>query len=108
MWSKEYVDYVDRNFDKLFKEIYEETFIDSIFSQNDAFVSRDDFVDAITTNSNDMPAAEWVFKTSALSQKFQENIPLREIEKELYQKQLESGVGEVSNNGTTPFLIQEN
>ena len=83
MWSDEYVHYLDQHFDELFKDAYEELFIDRIFSSNDSFITRDDFVEAITTHSNDMPAAEWVFRTDALASRFREHIQINVIEQEI-------------------------
>ena len=77
------------------------------------FVTRDEFVEAITTNSKDTPAAEWVFKTDSISQNFHESEPLKEIEKEIEEKKLKSGEGEVAyddalKSSNQNLLIQNN
>ena len=50
--SQPFIDYLSDNIVSIFSEIYEELFIDSIFGQNDSFINRDDFIQAITTNSD--------------------------------------------------------
>lgn len=104
LWSEEYVNYIDSHFDEIFDDVYEDLFIDSIFSSNDSFVQRDDFIEAITTNSNDMPAAEWVFKTDALGKRFREQLPMDDIEKEIDSQAIEVKMS-YQNINSTNLLI---
>jgi len=48
-------------FDRIFLQIYEEEFIDCIFANSEALITREEFVISIAGNLNEKPRCEWIF-----------------------------------------------
>ena len=61
-WSKDYIKIIEKNYKRIFKDIYEQVFIDKIFGSNDSFINREDFLKSISTSEDELPKAEWIFK----------------------------------------------
>ena len=65
-WSEEYLIYMEQNFDKLFKEIYEQEFVDLIFEESEAIITKDDFRTAIAGDLDDEAKLDWLFSPSKI------------------------------------------
>ena len=70
LWSDEYLIFIEENFEKIFKVIYEEQFIDRIFLTHEARVDREDFVKAIAGDFDEEPKCDWIFNTSKIREIF--------------------------------------
>jgi len=49
-WSDTYLITAEENFDSIFDEIFEEEFINHIFSEHEALIDKEEFVEAIAGN----------------------------------------------------------
>lgn len=52
-WSPHYVQYVQTNYDVIFTSMYDENFIDRIFSANSSKITRKEFITSIVGNAAD-------------------------------------------------------
>ena len=49
-WSDSYLILAEENFDKIFKEIYVDEFVDMIFEDHEAMIEKEEFVHSIAGN----------------------------------------------------------
>ena len=75
-WSDEYLVYIEENFDTIFRKLYEDKFVDEIFLDHEARITRDDFITAIAGDYDEPPKCEWLFTPSMVRQKFQAEVDL--------------------------------
>lgn len=75
-WSDEYLSYIELNFDSIFQEMYEETFVDKIFLSHEARVYEADFITAIAGDIDDAPKLEWIFNPTLIREEFQKKVQL--------------------------------
>lgn len=83
-WSKEYLQVMDLNLDEMFKDVYQDLFVDKIFGLNETYISRTTFITAITAQINGIKKADWIFKTKQLRTRFHENLDLIKVKEEIY------------------------
>ena len=53
--------YLEQNFEKIFKDIYEQEFVDQIFMEHEAIISKDDFKTAIAGDLDEDAKCDWIF-----------------------------------------------
>ena len=53
--------YIEENFDEIFLKIYEHEFVDRIFMEHEAIISKDDFKTALAGNLNEVAKCDWLF-----------------------------------------------
>jgi len=70
LWSDYYLIRAQEDFDKIFKHVYEDHFIDKLFPEHEALISMDYFKDQITENTDEGAAAKWVFNPAKLREVF--------------------------------------
>ena len=58
MWSDAYLITIQENFDTIFEEIYEREFVDKIFLEFEATITKKDFMDKLTSSLYPM---NWLF-----------------------------------------------
>lgn len=60
----------ETNFEEIFKDIYEEKFINNIFDQNESIITKDEWITAIAGDLDDDPRCEWLFSPSKIRKHF--------------------------------------
>ena len=69
----------EENFDDIFHEIYEENFIDNIFSEFEATINRDEWVLAIGGDFDDEPRCDWLFSPNKIREIFQNHFDEKDL-----------------------------
>ena len=78
-WTDTYLIIAEENFDRIFKEIYEEKFIDNIFMTNESVITKQDFKTAIAGDVDEDPKCDWLFSPSRVRDIFWESDTLKEL-----------------------------
>ena len=62
--------YIEKNFDKIFKNIYEQEFVDQIFMAHEAIISKDDFKTALAGDLDEAAKCDWIFSPEQIRNVF--------------------------------------
>ena len=80
LWSDEYLVYIEENFDSIFRDLYEEKFVDKIFLTHESRITKEDFIGAVAGTIDEPPKCEWLFTPSKIRELFQESINFDDLE----------------------------
>ena len=82
IWSDEYLVYIEENFDVIFKELYEEKFVDKIFLTHECRITKEDFIGAVAGTIDEEPKCAWLFTPSKIRDLLHDSIDFAEFETE--------------------------
>lgn len=67
LWSDAYIITIEESFDQIFEEIYEPEFVDKIYMETEAVITKKEFMEEFT---NSLKPMNWIFQPSILRKLF--------------------------------------